>query len=203
MFPDVRIASNTITLCRFVSQDEIPFVSLYSKIEMLYNFLQGFIYNTDLWIDHANGRRVGTVLKLLWIWFLYIWQTIVRDQELIIRDLHLFCLLISKLLTLKFYYLKMYWRNICRQTRWEVSDSDLVWLAMVQEFELQSWAHPEGFIAAQLQDSIVQLETKWNGLARGIGITTRMQRYSLWSQQQLARGPSITAKVWSPDCYHQ
>lgn len=43
---------------------------------MLYNFFQGFIYNTDLWIDHANGRRVGTVLKLLWIWFLYIWQTV-------------------------------------------------------------------------------------------------------------------------------
>lgn len=81
----------------------------------------------------------------------------------------LFCLLISKLLTLKFYYLKKYWRNICRQTRWEVSDSDLAWLAMVQEFELQSWAHPEGFIAAQLQDSIVQLETEWNDLGKRDG----------------------------------
>lgn len=65
MSPDVRIASNTITLYRFVSQYETPFVSLDSKIEMLYNFLQGYIYNTDLWIDHANGRIVGTVLKLL------------------------------------------------------------------------------------------------------------------------------------------
>lgn len=65
MSPDVRIASNTITLYRFVSQYETPFVSLDSKIEMLYNFLQGYIYNTDLWIDHASGRTVGTALKLL------------------------------------------------------------------------------------------------------------------------------------------
>lgn len=65
----------------------------------------------------------------------------------------LFCMIVSKLHTLKFCLIK-YCRS--RQTRCGTSDSDLA-RVVFQELELQPRAHPEDF-TAWLQDRIVQLE---------------------------------------------